>query len=294
LQNVAYRSAMVAERESEGAGEWFWKGCKPNFVCALRRRESFVSATNTRNPAAFAAQERAAPGSPIWSCTRRGFPCRVAFASRGALLPHLFTITGRGLRPGRLSVFCGTVRRNTLRCSSRVYPGRYGPGLRGVVPCGVRTFLPRLAPGAILHPSKTKDSLVYFWESSSGVDGNKQAITLGRRTMEPEANKSLGRILSPLRGERESIETVSVRCYSSRVSEVLRFCLPHFAPHSAAVKLMSCVKYKIRPQFWHWTISAWARQLATIWAGSFMWQPPQALCSIPTTTFSPLFLNRRS
>ena len=30
------------------------------------------------------------------------------------------------------------------------------PGLRGIVPCGVRTFLPRLAPGATLHPSKIK------------------------------------------------------------------------------------------------------------------------------------------
>ena len=116
---------------------WFWKGCKPNFVCTSRWRESFVSATNTRNPSAFAALERAAPGFPIWPCTRRGFPCRVACASRGARLPHLFTITdcSGGLRPPladahraplqfRLYVFCGTVRRNTSRSSARVYPSR--------------------------------------------------------------------------------------------------------------------------------------------------------------------------
>ncbi len=35
----------------------------------------------------------------------------------------------------------------------------YGLELRGVVPCGVRTFLPRQAPGAILHPSKTGRSI---------------------------------------------------------------------------------------------------------------------------------------
>src|SRR5215470_2369691 len=29
-----------------------------------------------------------------------------------------------------------------------------GRGLRGIAPFGVRTFLPRLAPGAILRPSK--------------------------------------------------------------------------------------------------------------------------------------------
>ena len=32
---------------------WFWKGCKPNSVCALRRRESFVLATDTRSPSRF-------------------------------------------------------------------------------------------------------------------------------------------------------------------------------------------------------------------------------------------------
>src|SRR5208282_860309 len=37
--------------------------------------------------------ERAAPGFPIWPCTRWGFPCRVACASRGGLLHHLFTLT---------------------------------------------------------------------------------------------------------------------------------------------------------------------------------------------------------
>jgi hypothetical protein len=59
-----------------------------------------------------------------------------------------------------LSVFCGTVRRKTSRFSARVYlcfapvkDHRYK--LRGIAPFGVRTFLPRLAPEAILRPSKT-------------------------------------------------------------------------------------------------------------------------------------------
>jgi len=61
--------------------EWFWRGCKPNFVCALRRRESFVSAINTRNPSAFAALERAAPGIPYLILHPMGFsvPCRLRF-----------------------------------------------------------------------------------------------------------------------------------------------------------------------------------------------------------------------
>src|SRR2546428_12517572 len=32
-------------------------------------------------------------------------------------------------------------------------------GLRGIAPCGVRTFLPRLAPGAVLRPSKITSKL---------------------------------------------------------------------------------------------------------------------------------------
>ena len=46
--------------------------------------------------------ERAAPGSPIWPCTRWGFPCLRACAWSGGLLPHLFTLTPPSLpRPRR-------------------------------------------------------------------------------------------------------------------------------------------------------------------------------------------------
>ena len=121
--------------------KWFWQGCKPNSVCALRRRESFVSATDTRNLSAFADAERAAPRFPIWPCTRWGFPCRVACASRGALLPHLFTLTN-GLRRWRSNFLwhCPSASLPTDRLrvsqSNRL-------GLRSIAPCGVRTFLYR-------------------------------------------------------------------------------------------------------------------------------------------------------
>jgi hypothetical protein len=42
-----------------------------------------------------------------------------------------------------------------------------GLGLRGIAPCGVRTFLPGLAPGAILRPSKTKVKLPEIEKYSS-------------------------------------------------------------------------------------------------------------------------------
>jgi hypothetical protein len=33
------------------------------------------------------------PRFPIWSCSVRGFACHLLYSRRGALLPHLFTLT---------------------------------------------------------------------------------------------------------------------------------------------------------------------------------------------------------
>jgi len=46
--------------------------------------------------------ERAAPGSPIWPCTRWGFPCPAGCPAGGKLLPHLFTLAPP-LRAGRFA-----------------------------------------------------------------------------------------------------------------------------------------------------------------------------------------------
>ena len=78
--------------------------------------------------------ERAAPRFPIWPCTRWGFPCRVACASRGGLLNHLFTLTCELALTGGL-IFCGTFRRKAFRLSARVYlrPNRSYAASRPVV-----------------------------------------------------------------------------------------------------------------------------------------------------------------
>ena len=96
--------------------------------------------------------ERAAPRFPIWPCTRWGFPCRVACASRGALLPHLFTLAAsNGLR--RSDFLWHFPSKSLPAFRPRLSPAK--PELRGITPDGVRTFLFRLAPKAILRPSKT-------------------------------------------------------------------------------------------------------------------------------------------
>jgi len=43
-----------------------------------------------------------------WPCTRRGLPCRRPHGRRGALLPHLFTLTHLRRSFGGRYVFCGT------------------------------------------------------------------------------------------------------------------------------------------------------------------------------------------
>ena len=50
----------------------------------------------TRKPARAApCRTRGAARSPIWSCSGWGLPCRLVYTRRGALLPHLFTLTPR-------------------------------------------------------------------------------------------------------------------------------------------------------------------------------------------------------
>src|SRR6266850_5695171 len=54
--------------------------------------------------------ERRAGRLPIWSCSVRGFACHRPYGRRGALLPHLFTLT----REGGRCIFCATVLQVTL------------------------------------------------------------------------------------------------------------------------------------------------------------------------------------
>ncbi len=70
----------------------------------------------------------------------------------------------------RRYVFCGTIRRKAFRLSSRVYLNRHRLELRGIAPCGVRTFLPGLAPGAILRPSGIAYSLPEWQSIARGPD----------------------------------------------------------------------------------------------------------------------------
>ena len=68
---------------------------------------------------------------PIWSCSVWGLACHSPCSERGALLPHLFTLTH--VRP------CGLRRAVYFLCH---FPsGHPDRALPGALPSGVRTFL---------------------------------------------------------------------------------------------------------------------------------------------------------
>ena len=109
--------------------------------------------------------ERAAPGSPIWPCTRWGFPCLRACARSGGLLPRLFTLTRASCETRAVFSLWHFPSARLAAWPPACIPQpaflRRPRRLRGIAPYGVRTFLlPRIAPGeAILRPSKIRDNI---------------------------------------------------------------------------------------------------------------------------------------
>ena len=144
------RLTPAATREMNGFGR-----AVSRILSAFLRTERIICLSDrypkpvslSRNP------ERTTPRFPIWPCTRWGFPCRVACASRGGLLHHLFTLTASNRR--RRFNFLWHFPSESLPTFRLRVSQSNGLELRSIAPCGVRTFLPRLAPGAILRPSKT-------------------------------------------------------------------------------------------------------------------------------------------
>lgn len=77
------------------------------------------------------------PGVPVWPCTAWGLSCPGGCPPGGGLLPRLFTLAAT---PGR--AHCGGLFSVTLSIDRDFRPGP--PRLfRGMLPCGVRTFLSR-------------------------------------------------------------------------------------------------------------------------------------------------------
>jgi len=140
------------------------EGCKPNSVYLARsdvtsaphEGENHLSdAAIPETPPSFYWMAWSGPlhGFPIWPCTRWGLPCLPPYGKeRWALTPpfHPYRVNTFIRAFTRRSVFCGTFRRYTSRCNRPhlpTCPSRSRPAatmwLCGIVPYGVRTFLPR-------------------------------------------------------------------------------------------------------------------------------------------------------
>ena len=127
------------------------------------------------------ATRRFAPGRGcphIWSCCRWGLPCRRCHHQRGALLPHLFTLTGGKAEIGMQKAECRRQNENSyrsigfiLRSAFIILPFRPLPfpvavyflwhfpsvhtalRLSSIVSCAVRTFLTIAGCPVLARPS---------------------------------------------------------------------------------------------------------------------------------------------
>ncbi len=108
-------------------------------------RQTGLSAWAHRADTRSSAWRGAADSLPIWSCSVWGLPCRSTYAGRGALLPHLFTLTFCRVHD---TLTCIIDRRRYILCCTGRPEGLNPPSrtLSGTLPCGVRTFLPRQTP----------------------------------------------------------------------------------------------------------------------------------------------------
>ena len=146
--------------------DWFWQGCKPNSVCTLASGENHLSQrpipetcplSRTRSGPLLGFQFGLAPDGVFRA---------VSLALHAVRFYRTFSPLPTACAAGGL-IFCGTIRRPVFQLTTCVYPSRYKPGLRSIAPYGVRTFLPGLAPGAILRPAKTIGRLNEFKDFSS-------------------------------------------------------------------------------------------------------------------------------
>ena len=134
LSITADRAAVAVDPREAGDQT----ACKPGSVHARRRWMTILlgcrlPGTSSDRPGRRARKQRlqaSLRAAPIWPCSRWGLPCRFRCRSRGALLPHLFTLTAPR---GGGSALCGT------------FPG-VAPAGRYPAPCfrGARTFLTSL------------------------------------------------------------------------------------------------------------------------------------------------------
>ncbi len=90
------------------------------------------------------------PGVPVWPCTAWGLSCPGGHPPGGGLLPRLFTRAAAPVQARRGGLFSVTL---SIDRDLRPGPPRF---FRGMLPCGVRTFLPGRSRSDRLPTGKIK------------------------------------------------------------------------------------------------------------------------------------------
>ena len=145
---------MASPKSDTAAGKWkwFWKGCKPNFVCASCPAERIIC-LSSQYPGPGFRRGAGSSGVPYLALHPMGFsvPRRLRFA-RWSLTPPFHPC--RFQQTAAVCFLWHFPSESLATFRPRVSQSN-GLELRGITPCGVRTFLPRLTPEAILRLSKT-------------------------------------------------------------------------------------------------------------------------------------------
>jgi len=134
---------------------WFWKGCKPNSVCPLARGENHLSVQPIPGILPRWRDWSGPLRDSLFGLAPDGVFRAASLAFRAVRSYRTFSPLPASLARHRRFDFLWHCPSKSLSTFRPRVSRPHRPGLRGIAPFGVRTFLPRLAPGAILHPSKT-------------------------------------------------------------------------------------------------------------------------------------------
>ena len=139
--------------------KWFWKGCKPNSVCALAGGENHLSGQPIPGIRPLSRNRSGPLRDSLFGLAPDGVFRAASLALRAVVSYTTFSPLPASLAKHRRYNFLWHCPSESLSASRPRVSQSNGLGLRGIAPFGVRTFLFRLAPKAILRPSKTTSKI---------------------------------------------------------------------------------------------------------------------------------------
>lgn len=159
---------------------WFWKSCKPISVCLDCSKERIICLSSRYpKPVRFRGTRNEPLLGFLFGLAPDGVFRAASLALRAVGSYPTFSPLLRPKQASERYFLCGTVRRDDSRRRRPRVSQPNKPELRGIVLCGVRTFLPQLAPRAILRSSRTTIILRERLFPHKSRFGRSQIVTSG-------------------------------------------------------------------------------------------------------------------